>query len=179
MASRRMILKIDLESPKWTHLLITQRYLYWGLTLIADDDGIVPLFMINRVVFDKDDLSEEYVEQALSDLEIEGFVSVYSCKDGDKYIQIAKWWDKQFIAKNIYKPTDYPVSSNHMIRPDDLTKKHQSSFYHSSSKPLDQNRIDKSRTDKSSRDQSSEDKTIPEEKREEEHVDPNDEFLPF
>lgn len=140
-----MILKSDFESPKWLHLSVRQRYLYCGLTLFADDDGILPAHLIqNRIFFHEYDVvTTEEVQQDLSDLDIEGFIEIYTSEEGDKYIQISKWWDKQFIDKKLYKPSVYPKPSNYFSRPEDLTKHPHRSFYDSSSKPLDQNRLEK------------------------------------
>ncbi|MFC1751490.1 hypothetical protein ACFL2V_22225 [Pseudomonadota bacterium] len=170
MATRRMILKSDVEGPKWRHISIRQRYIYWGLSLFADDDGIIPLYWVhNRIIFDIDGVTDADIRQDLSDLEVNDFIKTYTDKDGDKYIQISYWWDKQFIDKKLYKPTSFEKPSTYIPRPEDLTKKRNHSFYDDSSKVLGQNRKDKTNKEKCSSDQ-----TISDKPRREEEVD-----LPF
>lgn len=147
MATRRMILKNDFESPQWLKLSVQQRYLYMGLTLFADDDGILPVYLIqNRIMFfEYDGVTPEELQQDLSDLDIAGYIQIYESEDGDRYIQISMWWNKQFIDKKIYKQTTYPRPPNYMQRPENLTKHPNSSFYNSSSKPLEQRRVEQAR----------------------------------
>lgn len=150
MATRRMILKSDFESPKWLHLSVRQRYLFCGLTLFADDDGILPVHLIqNRIFFyEYDGTKPEDIQQDLSDLDVAAFIQIYTSEEGDRYIQISKWWDKQFIDKKLYKPSVYQKPPDYLPRPEDLSKRLNRSFYDSSSKPLDQNRTEERRGEK-------------------------------
>ncbi|MFC1810737.1 hypothetical protein ACFLZH_04510, partial [Patescibacteria group bacterium] len=145
MATRRMILKIDAESPQWMSLTIRQRYLYWCLTLFADDDGITPTcYVRTRIIFPEDETEYKDILQDLSDLQVEGLIYNYQGVDHEQYIIICRWWDKQFIDSKLYKETDYPIPDKYYLsRPENLTKKRaKPTFYDSSSIVLDQNRVE-------------------------------------
>lgn len=145
MANRRMIIKADLENPKWLRLTARQRYLYWAMTLHADDDGILPYYWINgRIFFANDEVTAEDLDQDLSDLSVSGYIEVYGA-DGDDYILIRRWWDKQFIDKKLYKSTQFPKPPTYFCRPYNLTKKLNTPFYDDSGNPLDQNNVSKSK----------------------------------
>jgi len=143
-----------------------QRCLYWSITLHADDDGIIPLYLFsNNVYFQEDGIDADDLMQDLSDLEVNDFIKVYKDNvDDEDYIQVLYWWDKQFIDNKLYRPTEFPTSKYYLYRPNDLTKKRsQPSFYDSSRTPLDQNRIGEISSDKPSGDE----------------ISPDDEDLPF
>lgn len=168
MANRRMINKFDMEMPGWQRLTIVQRYIYWGAMLLADNDGVLPVFLLERQICDTQPLDDK----DLDSLKKEGLIHVYKDGVGDKYIQIQKWWDKQFLDKKIYKPTQYPTSEYHLIRPENLKKtKMEPSFYEPSGKPLEQYKKEKGNSVKDKIDETS----LAEKKKE----DTKDENLPF
>lgn len=150
MATRRMILKDDVESAKWTKLSFRQRYLYWGLTLYADDDGVLLQRLINRIVLEEDNLASEEIEDDLKDLAQLRLIHIYKSKDEASHIQILFWWDKQFIAKNIYKSTQHSNSPYHLNRPLSLRKGFRPSLYDPYGIPLEQNKLGEERKDESS-----------------------------
>lgn len=150
MATRRMILKEDVESTKWPKLTFRQRYLYWGLSLYADDDGIILMRLVNRFVFEEDEVTKDELEEDLHRLQEADFIGVYKSADQDMCIQILSWWDKQFIDKKIYKTTQLATSKHYLMRPVSLNKGIKPSFYDSSRIPLEQNKRGEKRGNESS-----------------------------
>lgn len=131
MATRRMILKYEVESPIWWKLTHRQRYLYWGLMLYADDDGIIPKYHIaTKIILPKDNVSNVEIDQDLSELEVYGFIYNYH-SDKDAYIIIQRWWDKQNIKPKLYKQSNYPTPNKHyIIKPPIIsTSPNRPSFY--------------------------------------------------
>lgn len=136
MANRRMILKEDIESSKWQTLSLRQRYLYWALTLFADDDGIVQYYWINgRIFFPNDSIPKEVIDQDLSDLEVKSYIKVYSEDGGVFYIQVLRWWEKQYLDARQYKPTKFVTCPWYLKRPASLKKDLKEPFYDSDGKP--------------------------------------------
>ncbi len=144
-----MITKADAESAPWRRLPIRQRYLWWALNLFADDDGILPVYLIpNRIFFPGDAYSDTDLLQDLSDLEVTGFIKLYTANE-DQYVHISRWWDKQFIDLKLYRETTYPRPPDYKPRPPDLKKYHTSSVHSESSRTtLEQKRKDEASTEK-------------------------------
>ncbi len=128
MANRRMINKVDSESPLYLQLSIRQRYLYHMLMLYADDDGIIPLIMIKAKCFPGDDINQTLIYDDLGQLERHGFIQRYASND---YLVICDWWTKQFIDKKIYTPSTHPKPPGYEIRPESLTKHSHKPYYKS------------------------------------------------
>lgn len=114
MAQRRMINKDDVESMSFGELTIRQRYLYWAITLYADDDGIIPVkFVKSRAFPCDDDISEEDVYVDLIKLEKLDFVKLY---EEHKYLIVSGWWTRQKIRKSLYKETKHKKPSGYLSR---------------------------------------------------------------
>lgn len=171
MATRRMILKDDVESTKWPKLSFRQRYLYWGLSLYADDDGVILKRLMNRFVFEEDGVKKDEIESDLERLILSGLIEVYDSTDEEIYIQILRWWDKQFIDQKIYKPTQLATSKHHLKRPESLRRGIRPSLYDTSRIPLEQNKTGEARVDESS--------IVENNKKEINHLSGEDENLPF
>lgn len=124
MAKRRMINKNDAESLAFRCLSVRQRYIYLMTMLYADDDGIFPYYLIdNRILFSSDNISPVVLKEDIEALAQYNFITTYPDDNGEIYIYVTHWWDKQKIRKEIYSSTQYPYPPTYYPRPDDLRKK--------------------------------------------------------
>lgn len=135
MTYRRIIQGSDFELPLWRRLTLSQRYLYLGCTVHADCDGILPIYHLDRIIFGTDGISKDQQETELQALEREKLIYRYQ-ESSDVYIQVLKWWDKQFIDKKMYKPSAFPKSEFYRERPENLERGYRKSYYDVSGKPL-------------------------------------------
>ena len=130
MANRRMINKDDCESLMYKKLTIRQRYLFCHLMLYADDDGVLPVDYVKIWIFPFDDnIGATTIHEDLNTLEVKGYLQLYLGEDGEKYIQVFDWWERQFIDKKIYKPTKRPLPPGYEVRPYNLKKREPSRRY--------------------------------------------------
>lgn len=145
MANRRMINKNDIESMFYGSLTLRQRYLFCGLMLYADDDGIMPIPLVQSRVFpfDGNSISLDEIIADLKKLEEINLIILY---ENDEYLQICNWWKRQFIDHRIYKQTTYPKPPKYRPRPKNLKKYCNDDDY--SSNLLEQNREDEGSKDK-------------------------------
>jgi hypothetical protein len=167
-----MITLDDLDSPRFRRLTTVQRYIYWGATLIADDDGIVPVYKLsNRVLFDSDGITKEGLSSELFALSLHGFFDVYE-DDEERYIQIQRWWDIQHLKRECYRPTRYPVGTRYLPRIVGLKSGPRSSLYDRGGNPLTEEEIssrmvlDKGRKDYDRKQKVKPEKVIPGKKKE-------------
>ncbi len=130
MANRRMISKDDAEHARYYRLSIRQRYFFDHLMLYADDDGIMPYDLIKSKIFLIDaDVDDESIAEDLDVLEKKGFILQYTCPDGEIYVTVLDWWQRQFIDLKIYKPTLYPTPPQYSPRPEEMKRGPKSSRY--------------------------------------------------
>lgn len=138
MAQRRMINKADYESPQWPRLTLLDRYLYLGIMLYADDDGIMmKSHLLGRVLYPTDAITEEALDEALWHLASHHLIHSYE-GDGDCFIQVLRWWMKQNIDSRMYRPTTFPTSDFHLAKPPDLKSKDNrpDRFYSREGRPI-------------------------------------------
>jgi hypothetical protein len=117
-----MINKDDFNSLTFRSLSITQRYLFCGIMLYADDDGIIPLEFIQSNILSHDkDITIDDVIKDLKELEKHNFLTIYRGEDGFEYVWIQGWWERQFVDLKTYKMTKHPKPDKYLPRPENMT----------------------------------------------------------
>lgn len=135
-----MINKDDNENLTFGALAVRQRFLFWGIMLYADDDGIIPIRLVKSRVFPFDeDISFDEVVQDLKKLEELSFLIMYQ---DNEYIQVCDWWKRQKIRKQLYRPTNYPIPPRYIPR--------EEAIHNECTQVETQNSTEEDRTDKTS-----------------------------
>lgn len=121
MANRRMINRFDAENPPYFRMSIRQRYLFDHLMLYSDDDGITPFAHIKPKLFLTDlEVNDEAIINDINTLQAKGYVTLYNCPEGEPFLHIQNWWDRQTIRREIYNPTIYPLPPHYLPLPETL-----------------------------------------------------------